>query len=126
MTTTADLESALRAAINSHTQWRLKLKMAVATRRSDMTPDQAACHDCCDFGKWLNDPGMGSDLRGSVPYRTVHRLHADFHRVAGQALEGALNGQRRQVDKTALAEFDSCADRLSKALHKWLAEVQPG
>lgn len=124
MTATADLESALRSAINSHAHWRLRLKIAAATRKSDMTPDQAARDDCCDFGKWLSRAGMGDELRQSAPYRTVHRLHADFHRVAGQALEGALNGQRRQADMAALTDFDGCADRLSKALNKWLAEVK--
>ncbi|MBP9185091.1 MAG: CZB domain-containing protein [Fuscovulum sp.] len=119
-----DLEPALRAAMEAHARWRLRLKTALTTRRSDIPVEQAACDDRCEFGKWLHDPSLDPAIRDSQPYRVVRRLHAEFHKVAADALEGALNGQRRRRDRSALAEFDGSSSKLMTALQKWLGEVR--
>ncbi len=93
MDTTHDPEIALRNAMDAHAKWRLKT--AVATRRSDITPEHAACDDRRDFGKWLHDPHLDRDIRDSDPCRVIRRLHAEFHQTASEALESALNGQKR-------------------------------
>ena len=124
MTPTEDLESALRDAMVAHTKWRLRLKTAISSRTSDITPQHAACDDQCDFGKWLYGPDLDDDIRNSPPYKVVRRLHAEFHKVASESLEGALNGQKRWNDKTALQEFDTSSAQLNKALSKWLSELR--
>ena len=124
MDTTHDLEIALRNAMDAHAKWRLRLKTAIATRRSDITPEHAACDDRCDFGKWLYDPQLGQEIQDSVPYRVVRRLHAEFHHAASQALEGALHGQKRWRDTVALQSFEGSSDKLNKALLKWLSDLR--
>ncbi len=124
MDTTHDLEIALRNAMDAHAKWRLRLKTAVATRRSDITPEHAACDNRCDFGKWLHDPHLDREIRDSVPYRVIRRLHAEFHRTDSEALESALNGQERWRDTVALQRFEGSSDKLNKALLKWLSDLR--
>jgi hypothetical protein len=124
MTDPADMEQALRAAMEAHGKWRLRLKTAMTTRRSDITPEVAACDDKCDFGRWLYGPTIAPETHDSVPYQVVRRLHAEFHEGASVALEAALAGQRRKADRLAMAAFDERSNKLSKALAKWLGEVR--
>ena len=120
----SDLETELRAAMAAHGKWKLRLKTAITTRKSDITPEQAACDDRCDFGKWLHGATLSPDLKSGQPYRVTLRLHAEFHRAAGDALEGALSGMRRKRDKAAMLEFDLKSEKLNHALSKWLGEVK--
>lgn len=124
MDTTDNLEIALRNAMDAHAKWRLRLKTAIATRRSDISPEHAACDDRCEFGKWLYDPQLKPEIRDSVPYRVIRRLHAEFHKTASEALEGALNGQKRWRDKVALETFEGRSDKLNQALLKWLSDLR--
>jgi hypothetical protein len=119
-------ERALRDAMDAHAKWKLRLKTAMATRHSDISPEHAACDDRCAFGQWLYGPELDEEMRNSVPYLVVRKLHADFHKVAAVALEGALNGQRRTRDAQALAAFDACSAKLNRAMQKWLGEIRAG
>ncbi len=119
-------ERALRDAMDAHAKWKLRLKTAMATRHSDISPEHAACDDRCAFGQWLYGPEVDEEMRTSVPYLVVRKLHADFHKVAAVALEGALNGQRRTRDAQALAAFDDCSAKLNSAMQKWLGEIRAG
>jgi hypothetical protein len=122
--TGSDIEQQLRAAMEAHARWKLRLRTAMTTGRADITPEVAACDDRCDFGKWLHGPSIAPKVRASVPYQVVRRLHAEFHQSAGQALEAALGGQRRKGDKDAMADFDARSAKLAKALSKWMGEVR--
>lgn len=123
MATKTDTETAIRNAMEAHAKWKLRLKTAMATRHSDISPEHAACDDRCEFGKWLYSSDLAPELRESTPYLVIRKLHADFHQVAAVALEGALHGQRRARDETAMTAFDDCSAKLNKALQKWLGEV---
>ncbi len=98
----------------------------MATRHSDISPEHAACDDRCAFGQWLYGPEVDEETRNSVPFLVVRKLHADFHKVAAVALEGALHGQRRARDTQALQAFDECSAKLTGAMQKWLGEVKAG
>ena len=124
MTEPAEMEKAIRAALEAHGKWRLRLKTAITTRRSDITPEIAACDDKCEFGRWLYGPTVAPETQESVPYQVVRRLHAEFHERAGAALEAALSGQRRKADKIAMVAFEERSTKLTKALNKWLGEVR--
>ncbi|MFN7223258.1 MAG: CZB domain-containing protein [Paracoccaceae bacterium] len=119
-----DLELQLRAALAAHGTWKLRLKTAIATKRTDISPEIAACDDRCAFGIWLHGPDIDPDTKSSPPYRVTVRLHAEFHRAAGDALEGALSGMRRKRDRAAMIEFEQKSQKLNMALSKWLSEVK--
>lgn len=93
MDTTHDLEIALRNAMDAHAKWRQRLKTAVATRRSDITPEHAACDGRRDFGKWLHDPHLDRDIRDSAPLsrdpQAARRIPPDRVLGAGKRAERA-------------------------------------
>ncbi|MBK8440690.1 MAG: CZB domain-containing protein [Rhodobacter sp.] len=124
MTTQTEMETTLRNAMDAHAKWKLRLKTAMTTRHSDISPEHAACDDRCEFGKWLYSEQISDETRSSMPFVVVRNLHAEFHQVASVALEGALNGSRRARDDTAREAFDDCSAKLNKALQKWLGEVR--
>lgn len=126
MQTTTDVETAIRNAMDAHAKWKLRLRTAMATRHSDISPEHAACDDRCEFGKWLYGDAISPEMRETTPFVVVRKLHADFHQVASIALEGALHGQKRGRDSTALQAFDDCSAKLTRALQKWLGEVRAG
>lgn len=124
MTTALDMETTLRNAMEAHAKWKLRLKTAMTTRHSDISPEHASCDDRCEFGKWLYGDTISPSVRESTPFMVVRKLHADFHQVAAVALEGALHGQRRGKDQTAMTAFEDCSAKLNRALQKWLGEIR--
>ncbi|MGE5546854.1 MAG: CZB domain-containing protein [Solirubrobacterales bacterium] len=107
-------------AFGAHGAWNTRIAQAIECGHSEHKPDDVAADDRCAFGKWLHDPSLAASIRGSDEYRTVVRLHADFHRAAGATLAKALTGDRAgaQAD-LAEGRFVRAAAALSGAMVRW-------
>ena len=72
-----DLDHALAA----HADWKVKLRVALASKqRLDAASIASDCQ--CDFGRWLH--GDGKRAHGaSQNFKSCVESHAEFHRCAG-------------------------------------------
>ena len=113
----------INEAIGAHGMWKLRLKTAIRTGQSDITPVAAGCSDRCAFGRWLEGTDLSPAIKASVPYAVIKRLHADFHRSAGAVLEQALSGRKTEAEAAMGREFAENTDKLNRALAKWKREV---
>lgn len=114
----------ITTAIGAHGAWKLKLRTAISHGSSDVKPEIVCRDDQCAFGKWLHGPSLGPDVRAGKPYEVVKRLHADFHRCAGDVLRKAVSGQKRDADALFEGEFAERSQILVVALTKWKGELQ--
>lgn len=109
----------IERAIVAHAFWKHRLYFATATHQCDLTPDVARSDHACPFGKWLYD--LDGETRASPQWKRVAALHAQFHLLAGDALEAALDGRGDEaLDLLSLGgEFSQASARLIAALHCW-------
>lgn len=111
-------------AIGAHGMWKMRLRSAVRSGTCDTTAHDASCDDKCKFGQWLYSSSLSPTLKNGVPYQVVRRLHADFHRTAGDVLADALGGRPAQAEATLEGPFTERSEKLVRALIKWKGEAQ--
>lgn len=119
-TTIDEIQNALRA----HGMWKLRLKTAVNTCKSDVDPENAACDNLCEFGKWLHGDTIPADLQGTLPHQVIIRLHAEFHQLAGSVLKESLAGNSEQAKALLDGAFADKSETLARALGKWKNELR--
>lgn len=91
-----DLDNAGQA----HSEWKVKLRMAIA-KQETLDAATISLDHCCALGKWLHGEAKGR--YGSLPaYRDCLSKHAAFHREAG-AVAQAIN-QKEFARATAMLE----------------------
>ena len=110
-------------AIGAHGTWKLRLRSAIRTRSADITSATASCDDKCAFGQWLYGSQIDPATRASIPYGVVRRLHADFHRSAGNVLFLVERGKSEEAEALMTGEFAQRSEKLVRALNKWKGEL---
>jgi len=120
----ADLVNAIKSAIGAHGQWKLRLKVAVASGKCDIAPSVASCDDRCDFGRLLFSGSIPPEVRSSIPYIVIRRLHAEFHTCAGQVVRHAIDGESSKAETLLENDFTQRSEKLKRGLMKWLGEVR--
>ena len=118
------LAKQINDAIGAHGMWKMRLRTAISSGSSDIDVAQASHHAMCTLGKWLEGPEIDATMRASTPYRVVHRLHAEFHRQAGDVLKAALAGNRLEAERLMAGPFAQASETLVRALTKWKGEAQ--
>ena len=121
------LNSALIAQINTgigaHGAWKMRLRTAINTGIGDISVADASHEALCAFGKWLTGPDIPAPVRNGLPYQVVRRLHAEFHKLAGQVLAEALRGNKQQAQALMDGPYTAASDKLTRALTKWKNEI---
>lgn len=110
-------------AIGAHGMWKMRLRTAITSGRCDITSADACCDNKCAFGKWLYGPTLDSQVRAGVPYQVIRRLHAEFHRSAGEVLAQVERGNASGAQATMGGEFADRSEKLVRALTKWKGEL---
>lgn len=113
----------ITAGIGAHGAWKMRLKTAITTRSSDMSPAEVRCDDRCALGKWLHGRTIDPQTRLGMPYKVNKRVHAEFHECAARVLELALNGDARQASELLEGEFKEKSEKVVRALNKWKGEL---
>ncbi len=114
----------LNKAIKNHSIWKVRLKDAVDTGKSEFTPSQVRANHLCDFGKWLASLPAGE--KAFDEYQLIQQLHEKFHAEAANVLQLAISGQR---DKAHVALTDMKSDfvyisaQLINALSDWKRRI---
>jgi methyl-accepting chemotaxis protein len=106
-------------AIAAHGTWKIRLKDAIHTGKSELTVDKAAADCECAFGKWFSEEP--SEIRESNTGRTVHDLHAQFHLAAAKVLSLALAGHKEEAEAEMErgSDFASISAKLITVLMEW-------
>ncbi len=106
------------AAISAHSEWFIKLRVAINEGTSQFKPETVRTDNQCEFGKWLYGK-FPAELKESESFSQIKKLHAEFHREAGSILALALAGKRQE----ALAGMDAnsnirkCSTALVRSLN---------
>lgn len=119
----AEIIEEINTAIGAHSKWKFRLKTAIKTGATDVTPDQVSCDDQCSFGKWLYGPTISPEVAEGMPYTVVKRLHGEFHQIAGSVMIKAISGQSEEAQGLLDGEFSAKSQILIRALTKWKREL---
>lgn len=121
----ADTINEILKAMNAHGVWKLRLRAAIVTGSSDVTPDVARCDDKCEFGRWLLGSSVAPEIRATAYYESVRKLHADFHKCAGEVLHSALSNQADKANALLADTFSKKSHTLMVELTKWKRDLTP-
>ena len=99
-------------AIGAHAQWKLRLKQAIDTGKSEWTVERVNPDNLCDFGKWLYS--LPEVEQQKENWQRIRALHAEFHREAAKVLGLALRGA--QAEARQLMAFGSVYANVSSKL----------
>lgn len=90
----------LNRAMNTHVEWKMKLRSAI-TGKERVDAASLSRDNCCEFGRWLH--GEGRALHGRLAsYQECVGAHANFHREAGRVAE-LINAKKYTEAESALA-----------------------
>jgi hypothetical protein len=111
----------IQKAITAHSSWKTRLKSAVATGKSDVTPADIKMDNRREFGKWLYGSDFSAAEKQAKNYRTAIDLHAKFHQEAAQVAEWALSGNKDEAEKAMGLEgsYSKDSSALTKELVQW-------
>ncbi len=111
-------------AFSAHAAWKTRLLHAVDSGYTRYNVEEVASDDHCIFGRWLQSDTIPETIRRSDDYRTVVRLHADFHRATATTLQSILSGQRDHArSEIEQGSFARATRALVGALHNWHRHV---
>ena len=114
---------ALDKAVSAHSAWKVHLRLAIMNGSSEFEPAIVKCDDKCEFGAWLYSGVLSDADRAQMPYKVVHRLHAEFHECAACVLTHAISNRPEEASDLMAGSFDECSQRLMIALAKWKRET---
>jgi len=89
--TTEDDAIDLDAAIQAHSEWKVKLRRGIS-QHEHMDAVTIGRDDCCKLGKWLHGGGQKQYKHLSGFQDCLHK-HTQFHREAGKVAEVINSGQ---------------------------------
>ena len=115
------IQDEITTAIGAHGLWKSRLKDAILTGRSDVTPAAVRVDNQCKFGQWLYGTTVSASTKASPAYQECRDLHAKFHAAAAHVLELALAGQRDQAEAALRdgTDFSKASQKLTSAMIRW-------
>ena len=95
----------LGAAIDAHTQWRVKLKAAIS-RGEKLDASTISQDTKCELGRWLS--GEGRSRFGSKPeFQKLVNSHRAFHDAAGKVASAVNAGKTADAEKLLSGPFQT-------------------
>jgi hypothetical protein len=115
------LKEEITKAIGAHGMWKARLRTAIDTGKSDTNVADAGKDNGCAFGQWLYGPTIDATAKGGGDFKEVQKLHAEFHKAAGQVLQLALQGKKTEAEKLLALDggFSDVSARLTSAMMRW-------
>ncbi|MFA7250299.1 MAG: CZB domain-containing protein [Dehalococcoidia bacterium] len=109
----------VEAAIAAHSKWKMHLRAAISTGKSDFQVDTVKKDNACPFGQWLYSGGQAA-FPTREAFEDIRGLHAKFHASAAQVLALAVAGRADEASKAMGfgSEFGSVSAALVNALTK--------
>jgi methyl-accepting chemotaxis protein len=112
-------KEAIDSALISHSLWKLRLQGTIETGSSVFNIDIVKDDHACQLGQWLN--GLSTEEACGSDCIKIKELHAEFHKVAAEILELALNGNKEEALKKIEHEegYVKITKELVRALNEW-------
>jgi len=113
------LEDEITKSIGVHGKWKQRILNVIQTGHSEWDPEKVCQDNQCDFGKWLYT--CNPQEKASPHYENVKQIHAQFHKVAGGALEMALTGDKEQARSAVNmdSEYRRISGKLTSEMMAW-------
>lgn len=86
----------IEAALKAHSEWFLRLRMAVEQGTSTFEPGTVATDNHCELGKWLYGD-FPQEWKGLPLYKDIKESHRQFHIEAARILRLAIGGQKEEA-----------------------------
>ena len=115
------IKEEITKAIGAHGMWKMRLRTAIDTGKADTNVADVANDHACGFGQGLYGSMLDAAAKNSSDFKEVQKLHAEFHKVAAQVLQLALQGKIAEADKLMEegSPFVVVSGRLTSALMHW-------
>ncbi len=109
----------INKAISAHAKWKYRLQDAITTGKSEISVEQAAADNRCDFGKWFYS--LPVSAREGEEGKKIQKLHAAFHAETARILGLALKGSGAEATKAMDlgSKYMTYTGELSLALTGW-------
>ena len=119
----APSDSKITEALNNHATWKRRLRHAIDTGSTDITLEDVARDDLCEFGRWLHGPDFTEAERNKA-YENIVNIHAHFHQVAAISFKLALSGRKEEAERSMAVNgiFARTSLHLTRALARWRRE----
>jgi hypothetical protein len=106
-------------AIAAHAKWKYRLFQAVKTGKSEWTVPRVRAADRCDFGAWLQALPVNEKMCDQCD--KVKSLHAEFHHIAAEVLQMALEGRKEEAEAAISlgSHFSAVSAELTMAISEW-------
>ncbi len=116
------MKEEITKGIGTHGMWKQRIINAINTGQSDWTPAVVCQDNQCNFGKWLYS--CSPHEKSSQHFEKVKDLHANFHKVAANVLEMALQGKKTEAEAAInmSSEYRSISGKLTKEMMDWKKE----
>jgi hypothetical protein len=116
----------IEKALQAHRLWRAQLKEAIQTCKINKPIDVIRADDMCDFGKWLYGQSIPPEYKASLYYKSVIKLHAEFHLVAAEVAKLAIAGKSAEAEElmSTSGKYLDISAKLSSVLSDWKQKLQ--
>lgn len=114
----------LGLAVQSHIVWRDRLREQVRSGElADLDPDLVGSDHQCPIGQWLYGAGR---LRWAWldSYERLRRIHAEFHRVAGQIVREAARGRAEAAQQLLRGPYVALSDQVQLDLVRLFTDIE--
>ena len=92
-----------QSVISVHMGWRKRLADVVkGISKEKLSVAQVGASDQCELGRWLNGP-VKDEYASSSEFQALVAEHARFHQAAGQILQLAQAGQKKEAEQLLAA-----------------------
>lgn len=109
----------INKAIGNHGLWKLRLRSAIDTGKSDYSVANVRPDNLCEFGKWLNT--FSAADKNSEQFKKVKDLHAQFHHEAANVIALAVEGKKHEAEiaMSPTGAFTKISAKLTSAMIAW-------
>lgn len=109
----------INKAIGAHGLWKMRLRSAIDTGKSDFSVANVRPDNLCEFGKWLY--ALPAADKNSEQFKKVKDLHAQFHEEAAAVIALAVGGKKHEAEMAIApgGTFTKISSKLTAAMIAW-------
>jgi len=108
-------------AIAAHGLWKAHLQRAISTGNIDKSVNDIRADNCCEFGQWLYGSTIGTEDKNSPFYKDIKDLHAQFHRLAGDIAQLAVDKKTEEATEKLKGDYKDVSANLTRKMFAWIS-----
>jgi methyl-accepting chemotaxis protein len=116
----SELETLVMKSIAAHGQWKVRVRQAIDTGKSEWSVDQVKVDDQCVLGQWIYADAVAR-FPSDPLVEEIREPHRQFHQEAAKVLSLALMGRKAEAER--LLELGSAYAEISGSLVRALQKL---